>query len=1645
MQKKYVIAATLLFCFSLLTSQFSLAQGPPIPARIGGRLTVNNVQIKKGADAGYAIVITRQDGTAFTPAAEDRDGLSDSDWYQADIPIYNQSTQPGGAEPGSTALIHVYKDGSEMTVTSPAGGRLTVGAGASVTQIDISAVSAADNQPPSADAGPAQTVKTGETVTLDGSASGDPDDGIVSYQWRQISGAGVTLSDSASSQPKFTAPAVAGLLIFELTVKDRGGLSATDQVTITVSSSENKPPVADAGPNQSVKAGQRVSLDGSGSGDADDGIVSYQWRQIGGAGVTLSDSAGSQPSFTAPSAGGQMIFELTVTDRGGLTATDQVTVTVSSENKPPVADAGPNQSVKAGQSVRLDGSASSDPDDGIAAYLWRQIGGLGVTLSDSAVSQPEFKAPNAGSAGETLIFRLTVTDRGGLTATDQVTVTVTWENRPPVADAGENQNVKPGVTVTLDASASADSDDGIVSCQWRQVSGTSVKLSDAAAVRATFTAPDVGTGGESLVFELTVRDKSGLSAAAQVTVNVIAENMPPAADAGADRSVREGETVTLDGAGSGDPDDGIVSYQWRQISGIGVTLSDSSGIKTNFTAPNVGAGGESLIFRLTVTDRSGLTDSDDVTVNITHGNQAPRADAGEDQTVRSGASVMLDGSQSADPDGQIVAYSWRQTAGTWVNLSDPAVRQPKFAAPEVSASGESLTFELTVSDNLGLSDTDSVTVNVIAQNQPPTAYAGADQTVSAGASVMLDASGSSDPDDGIAAYLWRQTDGTVVKLSDAGAVKPAFTAPAAGGESLTFEVTVTDSLGLSDTDSVTVNVISQNQPPTAYAGADQTVSAGASVMLDASGSSDPDDGIAAYLWRQTDGAVVKLSDAGAAKPAFTAPDTGNQSLTFELTVTDKSELSRSDSVTVSVISQNQAPFASAGPDQSVKQGKPVTLDGSNSADPDGQIVSYFWRQTGGTAVKLSDVSAVRPTFAASGTGNESLTFELTVTDDRGLTDTATVRVNVIWGNLPPVAEAGPDQTVKQGTAVTLDGSNSSDADGQIVSYAWKQISGTRVSLSDPKGKQTVFTASDGGMSATALTFELTVTDSGGLSAADRVTVNVTSENRPPSADAGPDQTVNEGDKVILDGSNSSDPDGHIVSYLWRQTGGSIMPISDITSVQARFTASNGDLRGESLVFELTVTDSGGLQHTDRITVNISAGNMPPSANAGPDQTVREGCLVMLNGSNSGDADDGIAGYQWRQTGGDSVTLSDPAAVQPTFAAPEVSASGKSLSFELTVTDKGGLQATDTLTVNISDINQPPSADAGPVQTVNEGEQVKLDGSGSADPDGEIAAYLWTQTSGPPVTLSDPGDPAPEFAAPRVELNSGALTFRLTVTDDGGLRDTDRVAVNITLGNQTPRASAGGAQTVREGSTVWLEGSASDDPDGHIAGYQWRQSRGAAVTLSDAAEARTSFVTPATDPRGMTLMFELTVTDNGGLKDTDEISVTIYDNGITAFSDDVISFVSATDQLMGIKSSMGNITALYVRDARSFAETSDKPEEMLYGLTELEIRTDRAGDRAAVFVYLPAPAPQSSKWYRYSRAGSWYDYSGNSSFSTDRKRVTLSFDDGGLGDNDGQADRKIVSISGLGVPGEKDDDSPVTNPSAESGGGDSNCFISTAAE
>ncbi len=507
-------------------------------------------------------------------------------------------------------------------------------------------------------------------------------------------------------------------------------------------------------------------------------------------------------------------------------------------NTAPVANPGPNQTVASGALVTLDASGSTDVDGTIVAYEWTYFGGtIGApVLSSYTAVNPTFTAPTLlpGSSPRNLTFDLVVTDNLGLASvTRSVTITVNPPNQAPTADAGANQTVASGATVTLDGTGSSDPDGSIASYQWTRNGGTgaAVTLSSTTAASPTFTAQTLVAGDPAVtyVFDLVVTDNLGLASAARsVTITVNPPNQAPTANAGTAQTVASGATVTLDGTGSSDPDGTIASYQWARNGGTGaaVTLSSTTAASPTFTAQTLVAGDPAVtyVFDLVVTDDLGaasVASSVTITVNPP-ANQAPTANAGPAQTVASGATVTLDGTGSTDPDGTIASYQWTRNGGTGaaVTLSSTTAASPTFTAQTLTPADAAVTyvFDLVVTDDLGAASVASsvtITVNPPA-NQAPTANAGPAQTVASGATVTLDGTGSTDPDGTIASYQWTRNGGTgaAVTLSSTTAASPTFTAqtlaPGAAPVTYVFDLVVTDNLGAASVvNSVTITVREQ--------------------------------------------------------------------------------------------------------------------------------------------------------------------------------------------------------------------------------------------------------------------------------------------------------------------------------------------------------------------------------------------------------------------------------------------------------------------------------------------------------------------------------------------------------------------------------------------------------------------------------------------------------------------------------------------------------------------------------------------------------------------------------------------------------------------------------------------------------------------
>jgi RHS repeat-associated protein len=1251
------------------------------------------------------------------------------------------------------------------------------------------------NEPPVANAGTNQTVDHETTVTLSGGGT-DSDGTITTYRWDQTWGPTVSLANPNAASTTFEAPTVSvpTEFIFELTVTDDNNAQSTDTVSITVLYvAPNTPPAVDAGIDQTVNESAPVTLTGSGTDD-DGTLQSFQWSQISGPIVTLQNSNTLNASFTAPdvvasdpnlaTASEELRFELAITDDEGGQGFDEIYITVNNVNSLPIADAGLNQSVDEAASVSLSASGSSDPDsDGsIVTYLWTQTAGTTANLSGTASASLNFTAPEV-TADENLIFSVTVTDNDGGTDSDSVTVTVNNVNKAPNANAGTNQTVNEGTTVTLAGSASNDPDGSIATYQWVQTAGLSASLSGAATDSPTFTAPEV-TVNSTLTFQLTVTDNEGLTDTDSVTVTSTHVNKLPVAEAGAHQTVDEETEVTLSGSGT-DEDGTIASYSWVQTAGTAVTLNTPNAASTTFDAPNVTIA-EGLTFELTVTDNDGAshTDSVTLTVRFVAPNNPPTVDAGADQTVNEEASVVMTGS-GTDDDGTLQSYQWTQLSGPTVTLQGANTLSASFTAPEVVASDpvlatadEVLRFELAITDDDGGQGFDEIFVTVTNVNGTPTADAGVNQTVDESDLVSLSASGSSDSDtDGsIVSYSWTQTSGTLVSLSSATAASPTFTAPEVTlNENLIFSVTVTDNDGGTDSDSVTVTVNNVNKAPNANAGTNQTVNEGTTVTLAGSASNDPDGSIATYQWVQTAGLSASLSGAATDSPTFTAPEvTVNSTLTFQLTVTDNEGLTDTDSVTVTSTHVNKLPVAEAGAHQTVDEETEVTLSGSGT-DEDGTIASYSWVQTAGTAVTLNTPNAASTTFDAPNvTIAEGLTFELTVTDNDGAshTDSVTLTVRFVAPNNPPTVDAGADQTVNEEASVVMTGSGTDD-DGTLQSYQWTQLSGPTVTLQGANTLSASFTAPSVS-NQQVLRFELAITDDDGGTGFDEINITVTNVNKLPIIDPIANQNVEEGDAVILSAS-ASDPDGGTLTYDWVQVGTPIVGMTGNTTSAMSFTAPN--VTGTTtLNFTLTVTDEDLESASSNVSVIVNQLNNPPVVDPIPNQSVVETETVTLT-VNATDPDGDSLSYQWIQNGTPAVIMTGPTSATMSFPAPAISAT-TDLNFSVTVTDGNGGEVVESVVVTVTEapVNQAPTVSLGSDISTSSGSAVAITPVVS-DENEQTISYAWTEITTHNIDFTVDAVGTLSFDAPAVDVETN-ITFELVVTDEESLIAADQITVTV---------------------------------------------------------------------------------------------------------------------------------------------------------------------------------------------------------------------------------------------------------------------------
>lgn len=437
--------------------------------------------------------------------------------------------------------------------------------------------------PPVANAGPNQKATLGSLVHLNGTASSDPQSSPLSYLWSfssQPPNCTATIDAPTSVTPSFVATCVGDFAV-QLVVRNALGLSSSPSVTFV--STDAVPPSANAGPAQKIalsQPGQIVGLDGSGSVSPGGLPLTYRWSFISvpsGSQAQLLNSTTVSPSF-APDLAGDYRVQLVVNN--GVYDSPPSVVVISTYVATPTADAGPDQKVRVGALVQLDGSRSTQLSNYPITYWWSiatKPEGSTATLSDARAVNPTFTADKPG----TYVASLYVTSGGPPSNTDAVVIST--EIVPPVANAGPDTTAPVGSLVTLNGANSSDPNGLPLSYSWALVSrppNSEAALSGAESPTPTLLLDQAG----QYVAQLVVNN--GQLSSTPDTVLLSTSNVAPTAAAGPDQHVALGSTVQLNGLGSTSPSQEPLSYSWsfNALPKLGAVFSNPASATPTFTA-----------------------------------------------------------------------------------------------------------------------------------------------------------------------------------------------------------------------------------------------------------------------------------------------------------------------------------------------------------------------------------------------------------------------------------------------------------------------------------------------------------------------------------------------------------------------------------------------------------------------------------------------------------------------------------------------------------------------------------------------------------------------------------------------------------------------------------------------------------------------------------------------------------------------------------------------------------------------------------------------------------------------------------------------------------------------------------------------------
>ena len=1182
------------------------------------------------------------------------------------------------------------------------------------------------NALPTADAGATRNICPGDITALGGTPTGPAGS---TYVWDPPG----SLNDPNLSNPNASPTSNT---TYSVTITDVNG--CLDDATVLV----NVDPAVTItmGTTQSICPGDQAALFAAGG-------VAYDWGPNDG---SLSSLSGTNVTAT-PAA--TTTYTVTVTNAGGCTNTESVTVTVFDANS---VNPGADRSICLGQSSTLGGAPTAIAG---SSYLWAP----NSFINNNTDANPIVNPPSSTN------YTVTVTFPSGCSAITAVSVTV---NSLPTADAGTDQPICNGKSLTI-GGAPTGPGPGFIWLPNTDLSSNTV-------------ANPVASPTANVTYSVTVTDVNGCTAISNISVTV---NSLPTADAGTAGPICNGQTIQLNGTATG----GLTAYSfsWQPTGNLDNALianpNASPGTITNYT--------------VTVTDQNGCTDIDVVTLDV---NPLPNVNTGGNQAICLNLSVQIGGA----PTGPLGSgFSWNNGG----SLNNNAIANP-VASPVATT-----VYTVTVTDINTCVSTGSLTVTV---NSLPTADAGVATTdICLNKSVQIGGTPTG-PGPG---FAWSPGTG----LSSISIANPT----AAPVINTTYTVTVTDVNGCTDTDQIIVNV---NSLPAADAGVNTSICIFDNLQLNATGGIN-------YLWSPSD----SISNINIANPIVNpiAPTT------YVVTVTDVNGCTAIDDIVISI---DQLPVLVSSPDMWLCPGDSIQITSSGG-------VSYSWTPIGNIIDPLVPDPIVLPT--------DTETYIVQVTGANSCINFDTVIV-IVNPDVPTYA--GLNDTICEGDTIQL-GANPTAPDR--TQYNWSPFA----DMDDPS-------ASNPSVWPSTTTIFIVTTTNFVCIGGDTVEIVVNSQ---PNISLGPDVQICIGDTADLLASNGT-------IYLWEPAG----TLTDPNIANPRAFPL------DTTTYIVSVTDGNGCFGMDSIVVIV---NPIPNINAGPDleycendsvQIIAMGGTVYIWTPTTGLSNAGIAdpfaspsdttqyivmstdsngcvnsdtmivvfnllpiaeagsypsvcignNVQITATGGDTYLWSPNISITDVNIADPIVSPSTTQQYNVIVTDTNGCSAIDSTVIVINPV---------PTLTVSTDKEICL---GQSQQLGVIGAssYEWN----PGTTLNDSLIQDP-IATPAITTN-----YFVSGTDLNGCINIDSVLVTV---HSLPTSDAGPDELICVSESVQIGGTpTATDP---IFDILWNNSS----LLDDDTLA---------NPTAINLLnnttFTVQVTDTNNCSSTDTMTIFVY--AISAISD-----------------------------------------------------------------------------------------------------------------------------------------------------------------